>query len=313
MRQPTLLVRRDSSPLNRRPRRALTPEVRLLEGRRLLTGGPAASAVMTQTATFPDLESLPTVSNQALLYFSATMGTLTEVDLVTSGSFQTQFSAQNLGSTSATIQGTTTANLSINVPTGPMPVSIPAVTETIDAPASDGSAGASGTTLAPVTSSSTPQTTVLTSPADLAAFTGFARIPISVTGHATGGATSSDSDVSTAFDTQTSATITVIYHYIPNPPGTDPVSGGSTSPSPSSGGTSTTPITATGTAPTQGSDQAPSALPAASSTGAGHHSSARTRISTHHLVHPTRRPRPTQVVSAHHHQRQLGGISHSKG
>jgi hypothetical protein len=205
---------------------------------------------MTQTATFPDLESNPALSDQAVLYFSATMGTLTEVDVVTSGSFTTQFSAENLGPTSATIKGTTIADLSINVPTGPMPVNIPPVTETFDASAYDGTpgyVGTSGTAMAPVTSSSTPQTTVLTSPADLAAFTGFARIPISVSGHATGSATSSNGDASTALNTQTSATITVIYHYIPNLPGTDPAPGGTT-PSPNGGGTSAT-DTGTGAVP----------------------------------------------------------------
>ena len=57
-----------------------------LEGRQLLTGPPTAT--MTQTITFPNLESLPNVANQALLYFSSTMGTLTEVDVVTSGFVQ---------------------------------------------------------------------------------------------------------------------------------------------------------------------------------------------------------------------------------
>jgi hypothetical protein len=60
---------------------------------------------------------------------------------------------------------------------------------------------------------------VLTSPADLATFTGHFRIPLSVSGHATGSVTSGHGDVSTAFQTDTSATITIIYHYILNLPG----------------------------------------------------------------------------------------------
>ena len=106
-------------------------------------------------ATFPDLESLPNVSDQAILYFSATMGTLTEVDLVTSGSFHSEFSAENLGPSSSTIAGTTRGNLSINVPTGAIPVTIPSVTQTFDASAFDGtldSGGTSGKAFAPVTS-----------------------------------------------------------------------------------------------------------------------------------------------------------------
>ncbi len=113
------------------------------------------------------------------------LGTLTEVDLVTSGSYSTEFHAENLGPSSTTIEGTTSGNLSINVPTGAIPVTIPSVTETFNASPFDGDldyAGTSGKDFAPVTSSSAAQTMVLTSPADLAAFTGNFRIPISVSG-----------------------------------------------------------------------------------------------------------------------------------
>jgi hypothetical protein len=281
---------------------------------------------MTQTATFPDLESLPNVSDQALLYFSSTMGTLTEVDVVTSGSFQSQLSAENLGPTSRTIEGTTAGNLSINVPTGAMPVSIPPVTEAFDASAFDGTlddGGTSGKTLAPVTSRSTPQTTVLTSPADLAAFTGHFRIPISVSGHATGSIANNNGDVSGAFKTDTSATITVIYHYIPNLPGTDqtlgspptspPGSGTSAAPGPSTdSGTSAAPGPSTGTIPNQGSGQAPSALSVVSSTGAGHHRSSRTRVSVHRPAPPLHRLNPSQLDLSLHHPRRLIRIANHK-
>jgi len=188
---------------------------------------------MSQTATFPNLESLPNVATQAFLYFSSTMGTLTEVDVATSGSYSTEFSAENLGSSSSTITGTTSGNLSINVPTGAIPVTIPSVTETFNASAFDGTvddAGTSGRDFAPVTRSSAAQTTVLTSPADLAAFTGSFRIPITVSGHASGSATSSNGDLSDNFKTQTSATITVIYHYTPNLPSLDPTANPSAQP-----------------------------------------------------------------------------------
>jgi hypothetical protein len=193
---------------------------------------------MTQTATFPDLESSPTTSSQAILYFNATLGTLTEVDLVTSGSFQSEFYAENLGPSSSTIQGTTRGNLSINVPSGTIPVTIPSVTETFDAAPFDGSidyGGTSGKDFAPVTSSATPQTMVLTAPADLAAFTGHFQMPLSVAGHATGTASSTDGDLSAGFKTQTSATITVIYHYTPNLPSLNPPP--TPSPSPPTPGT----------------------------------------------------------------------------
>jgi hypothetical protein len=189
---------------------------------------------MTQTATFPNLESLPNVATQAFLYFSSTMGTLTEVDVVTSGTFSTEFAAENLASSSNAITGTTTANLSINVPSGAIPVSIPSVTDTFNASPFDGTldyAGTSGKEFAAVTSSSATQTTVLTSPAALAAFTGNFRIPITVSGHANGTATSTNGNITDSFHTQTSATITVIYHYDPSLPSLNPGT-----PAPSSSG-----------------------------------------------------------------------------
>ncbi len=79
-------------PRNQRSRRQLAPAVGRLEDRQLL-----ATATMTQTATFPNLEQYPNVADQAFLYFSSTMGTLTEVDLVASGSYTTQFYAENTG------------------------------------------------------------------------------------------------------------------------------------------------------------------------------------------------------------------------
>ena len=71
----------------RRPRRWLTPAVRPLEGRQLLSASalPLASATMTQTAMFPNPKLLPNMATQAFLYYNSTMGTLTEVDLGASG------------------------------------------------------------------------------------------------------------------------------------------------------------------------------------------------------------------------------------
>jgi hypothetical protein len=215
------------TPDRRRVRRRLNPAVGQLEGRTLLSNV-MATATMTQTATYPILESSPNTATQAFLYFSAPMGTLTQVDVITSGTFTTQFYAENPRPTNSQITGTTSASLSINVPSGSIPLSIPSVTESFTAAPYDGTldyGGTSGKAFAPETSSSAPQTTVLTSPADLAAFTGYFRMPISVTGHATGSATSSSGALSDGFNTQTSVTITIIDHFIPNLPSLDPPTG----------------------------------------------------------------------------------------
>ena len=225
-----------------RRRRRLAPAVVPLEDRRLLSG--SSSAVMTQTATFPNIELAPKASTQAILYFSPTMGTLTEVDLVTSGSVGAGFQAENLGTTTTAIEATVAGNVSINVPTGEIPVTIPSLHWAFDAPAFDGTldyGGTSGKEFAPATSGSSPQTTVLTSATDLAAFTGNFRIPISVSNHTTQSSSAADGKLSALFKTQTSATITVIYHFIPNlpslDPGPGPVSGQQSSTPPSSANT----------------------------------------------------------------------------
>jgi hypothetical protein len=291
----TTLVQRFFPRAGRRPRRGLAPAVRPLEGRRLLSGGSPASATMTQTVTFPDLESQPDLSSQLLLYFSPTMGTLTEVDVVTSGSFTSQFSAENAASTGQTVQATTSANLSINVPTGAVPVVIPPVTQSVNV-------SGLGVQLMPtVTSTSTPQTTALTSPADLAAFTGYFDIPISVTGHATGSVTPNDGNVSASFNTDTSATITVIYHYIPDLPAPGPSPGAST-PS-SNGGGSTTTNTTTGTVPGTSHIQAVSA----GSNSSSHHAKVHPAAKTHKPA-PHRHPHPF-----HHHKAKPAAHSRHHG
>jgi hypothetical protein len=237
----------------RRPRFRVKPAVRPLEGRELLTG---PTATMIQTATFPNLEALPNVATQAFLYFSSPMGTLTEVDVAISGSFSTQFAAENLGSASNMITGTTSANLAINVPSGAIPLSIPSITEKFTATPFDGTVtydGTSGEEFASVTSNSATQTTVLTSPAALAAFTGSFRIPITVSGHAQGVATSTNGDISANFQTQTSVTVTVIYHYDPSLPSLDPTpapTGGNSTGGQGSGSSSGTSGSSTGSTTT---------------------------------------------------------------
>jgi hypothetical protein len=163
------------------------------------------------------------------------MGTLTEVDVQTSGSFTSTFSAENLGSSASTINGTSGAALTVNLPTGGISLAIPSVAESFNASPFDGTAddaGTSGKQFAPVTSSSGVQTSVFTSPSALAAFTGNFRIPVTVSGHATGVSASTNGDASSSFNTKTSVTVTVIYHYTPSLPSLDPPSSGSGSQSP---------------------------------------------------------------------------------
>ena len=121
---------------------------------------------------------------------------------------------------------------------------------------------------------------VLTSPADLAAFTGNYRIPTSVVESAGNGYLSPD------FNTQTPITITVTYHYIPNLPSLDPPS----SPSPDSPGPSVPSPSPTNAAPaaptgTVSDVQAVSAQPQHSSSHAREKKPMLAAISSHESAH----------------------------
>ena len=302
MDRPAIFALLDPSASRRRARRALVPTPSALEDRRLLT----ASAAMSQTALFPDLEANPNLATQGLLYFSPAMGTLTEVDIVTSGSFTSQFSGANQNS-SAT--GSTSANLAISLPTGPISVTIPTVQQNLNGPA--------------VTSNSAPQTTVLTTPAELAAFTGHFRLPVAISGHAEG--TTSTGQAIGSFQTDTSATISVIYHYIPNLTVTSPGSSASGPVTPTSGASgnigttgSATSTTSPQSPPTESQTPAPAPLPFSTmptSTGARHHRgfarSVRDPRALHRAIHVLARD---HVRSAHHPtQAIVGGHRHRIG
>jgi hypothetical protein len=264
---------------------------------------------MTQTATFPNLESFPNAATQAFLYFSSPMGALTEVDVLTSGSFSSNFSAENLGSSASTIDGTTSALLTINLPTGGLPLSIPSVTESFNASPFDGAlndAGTSGKQFPAITSSSAVQTTVFKSPAALAAFTGNFRIPITVSGHAIGIATSTNNDASSSFNTQTSVTITVVYHYTPNLPSLEPPSGDSgsqTSGQSSPGNGTSASSMPSGSTPANSGSTGTAGVTATSSRGKKHVEAA-IRKPAHKLVapathHAARQPHKARPRSGH--------------
>ena len=186
----------------------------------------------------------------------------------------------------------------VNVPTGGLPLSIPSVTQSFKASPYDGTtndAGTSGKQFPAVTSSSAVQTTVFTRPADLAAFTGNFRVPITVSGHANGSATSTNNDASSNFSTQTSVTITLVYHYTPNLPSLDAPANGSGSQSSGQstagggGGTSAKPAPAGTTGSNSGS------------TGASNASVTHTTSKgKKHVVVQIKKPTPKHVAPAKH-------------
>jgi hypothetical protein len=128
-------------------------------------------------------------------------------------------------------------------------------------------------------------------------------MPFSVSGHAAGSVTAGTGDVSSSFQTETSATITVIYHYIPNLPSLDPPPA---SPTPSAGtGTVAATISSTGTVAGASGVSPASVQPASVISHVGKHGTSRTRHAAIHRHGPTRwfelaRHRPAQFERAHH-------------
>jgi outer membrane biosynthesis protein TonB len=204
----------------RRSRQRMTPQLLGLENRQLLTGGPAQVQTMVQQVAFPqaytNFNSTGTVPG-----FDPALGTLIAVDVVNSGSITSEFYTENLGSSPTTITGIVSGSLMASGPSATIPVGIPQVTQTFDAAAYDGTedfSGASGKDFTPVVSSGTSALTI-TDPAALAGYVGNGPVTFTESANAIANASAPTSgSMAAGFNTQAAATITVVYHYIPNTP-----------------------------------------------------------------------------------------------
>ena len=153
--------------------------------------------------------------------FDPALGTLIAVDVVNSGSITSEFYTENLGSSPTTITGIVSGSLMAIGPAATIPVGIPQVTQTFDAAAYDGTTdfgGTSGKDFTPVVSSGAAALTI-TDPAALSGYVGNGPVTFTESANAVANASAPTSgSMAAGFNTQAAATITVVYHYIPNDP-----------------------------------------------------------------------------------------------
>jgi hypothetical protein len=176
-----------------------------------------APTSLTEQASFSNSRTDWT-QNRQIAQFDPSLGQLTGVDIVNSGSLTSQIKVENLDSAPATITGTVAGDLAL---TGPGSISLDtvanSVNESFQAGAFDGQidfAGASGNDFGPKSTTGSKSIS-LTDAADLAAFTGTGSVTFSEDAHATSMATGAG-NLLTQINSTASADVTVVYHYIPS-------------------------------------------------------------------------------------------------
>jgi hypothetical protein len=176
-----------------------------------------APATLTEQASFSNSRTDWT-QNRSLAQFDPSLGQLTSVDIINTGSLTSQIKVENLDNAPATITGTVAGDLAL---TGPGSISLDTVVnsenESFQAGAFDGLidfAGASGHDFGQKSTGGSKSIS-LTSAADLARFTGTGSVSFSEDAHATSMATGAG-NLLTQINSTARASVTVVYHYIPS-------------------------------------------------------------------------------------------------
>jgi hypothetical protein len=176
-----------------------------------------APATLTEQVSFSNSRTDWTQS-RSLKQFDPSLGQLTGVEIINSGSLTSQIKVENLDSGPATITGTVAGDLAL---TGPASISLDtatnAVNESFQAGIFDGQidfAGASGHDFGQKSSGGSKSIT-LTNAADLARFTGTGSVSLTETAHATSTA-SGAGNLLTQISSSARGNVSVIYHYIPS-------------------------------------------------------------------------------------------------
>jgi hypothetical protein len=176
-----------------------------------------APATLTENLAFGPARTDWTKTGM-LSQFDPSLGQLTSVEVINSGSLTSQIKVENLDSAGATITGTVSGDLAL---TGPGSISLDTATnsvnESFQAGAFDGQidfAGVSGHDFGQKASGGSKSIS-LTSAGDLALFTGTGSVSFSESAHATSMATGAG-NLLTQINSSAGAHVTVIYHYIPS-------------------------------------------------------------------------------------------------
>jgi hypothetical protein len=159
----------------------------------------------------------------AVAQFDPSLGQLTSVEIVNTAQLNTQMQFDNLDEDPATISGTVTGTITLTSSgLTPLTVSVSA-TESYDAPASDGQINFTGPAAydSGIKTPSASKSMTLTSAADLARFTGIGTVSFTARARGTS-STSGPANFLALIMTTASATVKVVYHYVPTntlPPG----------------------------------------------------------------------------------------------
>ena len=176
----------------------------------------AAPVSSTQTLSFP---ATPTnfTKSATIAQFDPSLGTLTSVDVTFAGSLTSQIRAESRDANPMTITGQTEGTLAVQAP-GIADLTLrPTSTVTFPAAAYDGVpdfGGTSGKDFGAVAADDSKSVT-LTTPGDLAAYTGTGTVPFSV-GAASSSAATGPGNLLTDISSTGEATVNVVYHYLPH-------------------------------------------------------------------------------------------------
>lgn len=149
--------------------------------------------------------------------FDPSLGELTSVTITSTASIETQIQMENVDEEAGTIDASVTGTVTVTPPAGAPLTSRLTVTDSFDAPAFDGTADLDGPSFSdsgPLTRSGS-QSLTLTSPADLARFTGTGNVTFN--GRATARSTlGGPGNVVAAISTLAGADVQIVYHYTPS-------------------------------------------------------------------------------------------------
>jgi hypothetical protein len=149
--------------------------------------------------------------------FDPSLGTLTSVDIINSGSITSQIKVENLDSAPATLTATVSGSLTLSGPGFHALVTNGSSSKSFNAGPYDGVIDfddPSGHDFGPQTASASTSFTV-TNPSDLASFIGMGAVALSEVAHATSSASGAGNLVA-QINTTAAAQVSVVYHYTPN-------------------------------------------------------------------------------------------------
>lgn len=176
----------------------------------------ATPATQTQTLTFaPSYTNFTTVGS--VPRFDPSLGTLLSVDVIHNATISSHQYVENLGQAATTYTGQFNGTLTLTGPGVSNSVTVPTVSQSSALGPFDGNmdfAGTSGKDLGLLTSSATGSTTLLAA-ADLARFLGTGAVAFTLTGKGWFHGTDTNGNSAVNSQTQGSATVTVVYHYLP--------------------------------------------------------------------------------------------------